>query len=65
MNVVVLLDRKEDILKNVGNRAVWGTIDFHSILFPTMEVNGPPKQPGYKLCQNKDIHTGLELLEGG
>ncbi len=27
----------------------WGTIDFHSILFPTMEVNGAPKQPGYKL----------------
>ncbi len=28
---------------------VWGTIDFHSIFFPTMEVNGAPKQPGYKL----------------
>ncbi len=27
----------------------WGTIDFHSFLFPTMEVNGAPKQPGYKL----------------
>ncbi len=27
----------------------WGTIDFHSIFFPTMEVNGAPKQPGYKL----------------
>ncbi len=27
----------------------WGTIDFHSIVFPTMEVNGAPKQPGYKL----------------
>ncbi len=27
----------------------WGTIDFHSICFPTMEVNGAPKQPGYKL----------------
>ncbi len=40
--------------------------------FPTMEVNGAPKQPGYKLSsniflcvrQNKEIHTGLELLEG-
>ncbi len=49
----------------------WGTIDFHSIFFP-MEVNGAPKQPGYKLSsniffcvrQNKDIHTGLELREG-
>ncbi len=28
----------------------WGTIDFHIILFSyTMEVNGAPKQPGYKL----------------
>ncbi len=51
----------------------WGTIDFHSIcFFPTMEVNGAPKQPDTNfvqsivLCvqQNKDIHTGLELLEG-
>ncbi len=50
MNVFVLLNTKEDILKNVGNRAVLGTIDFHSIFFfPTMEVNGAPKQPGYKL----------------
>ncbi len=40
---------------------------------PTMEVNGAPKQPDYKLSskyiflcvrQNKDIHKGLELLEG-
>ncbi len=33
-----------------------------------MEINGDPKQPGYKLSseylQNKDIHKGLELLEG-
>ncbi len=53
----------------------WGTIDLYSILiFPTMEVNGAPKQPSYKLSlkyleylcvrQNKNIHTGLELLEG-
>ncbi len=41
------------------------------VFFPTMEVNGAPKQPGYKrstkylsVRQNKDIHTGLELLEG-
>ncbi len=27
----------------------WGTIDFYSILFPTMEVHGAPKPPGYKL----------------
>ncbi len=47
MNVFVLLNTKEDILKNVGNRA-FGTIDFHGIFFPTMEVNGAPKQPDYK-----------------
>ncbi len=45
MNVFVLLNTKEDILKNVGNRAV---LD-HSIFFPTMEANGAPKQPDYKL----------------
>ncbi len=27
----------------------WGTIDFHSILFSTMEVNDAPKQSVYKL----------------
>ncbi len=38
---------------------------------PTMEVNGAPKQPDYKVSskylscvQNKHIHTGLDLLEG-
>ncbi len=45
MNVFVLLNTKEDILKNEGNRAV---LD-QSIFFPTMEVNGAPKQPDYKL----------------
>ncbi len=38
MNVFVLLNTKEDSLKNVGNRAV---LD-HSIFFTTMEVNGAP-----------------------
>ncbi len=45
MNDFLLLSTKEDILKNVGNRAVMG----HSILFPTMDVSGAPKQPDYKL----------------
>ncbi len=27
----------------------WGNIDFHSIFFPNMEVNGATKQPGNKL----------------
>ncbi len=53
MNVFVLLNTKEDILKNVGNRAVLGQ---HRLLFfPTMEVNGAPKQPGYKLS-SKYLH---------
>ncbi len=51
MNVFVLLNTKEDILKNVGNRAV---LD-HSIFSPTMEVNGAPKQPDYKLS-SKYLH---------
>ncbi len=67
MNVFVLLTTKADILK------MWETEQFWIIVFffPTMEVNGAPKQPGYKLMlqiscvqQNKEIHTGLELLEG-
>ncbi len=45
MNVFVLLNTNEDILNNVGNRAV---LD-HSIFFPTMEINDALKQPGYKL----------------
>ncbi len=33
----------------------WGTIDFHNIYFPSMEVNGAPKQLGYKLS-SKYLH---------
>ncbi len=44
MNVFVLLNTKEDILKNVGNRAVLGHQYFY---FPTMEVNEAQKQPDY------------------
>ncbi len=48
MNVFVLLNTNEDILKNVGNRAVLGH-HCHCIFFSIMEVNGAHKQPGYKL----------------
>ncbi len=48
----------------------WGTIDFHSIFFPTMEVNGAPELvtnllQNIVLCvrQNKEMYTALELLE--
>jgi len=39
MSFFLLLNTKEDILKNVCNRTVDDSIDFHSI-FPTMKVNG-------------------------
>ncbi len=48
----------------------WGTIDFHSICFPTMEVNGAPKQPGYKLSSkylplcSAEQRNSYKLLEG-
>ncbi len=48
MNVFVLLNTKEDIQRKITEQ-FWGTIDYCSIYFPTMEVNGAPKQPGYKL----------------
>ncbi len=35
-----MLNIKEGILKNAGNQTVDGPIDFYSISFPTMEVNG-------------------------
>ncbi len=34
---------------------LWGTVDFYSICFPTMEVNRAPKQPGYKLSSEYRI----------
>ncbi len=55
MNVFVLLNTKEDILKNVENRAVLG---LENSLVTNFLQN-------IFLCvqQNKDIHTGLELLD--
>ncbi len=38
----------------------WGTIDLHSIFFPTMEVNGAPKQPGYKLSSKLSSFCSAE-----
>ncbi len=40
----------------------WGTIDFHCIVFPTMEVNGDPKQPGYKLS-SKYIPLAMPIAQ--
>ncbi len=49
MNVFVLLNTKEDILKNVGNSSSGAPLTFIVFFVPTMEVNGAPKQRGYKL----------------
>ncbi len=49
MNVFVLLNTKEDILKNIGHRAVLGHLWLPKYLFPTMEVNGARKQPVHKI----------------
>ncbi len=37
----------------------WG---FHSIFFPTIEVNGAPKQPGYKLSSKYLILCSAEQI---
>ncbi len=34
------VEQKKDILKNVRIQMLMGTIDFHNIFVPTMEVNG-------------------------
>jgi len=60
--------QKQDILKNDCN---FGTIDFHSIFFSTMEVSGA-KQPFVSNCSSKYLplcsveerNTGLQQLEG-
>ncbi len=71
MNVFVLLNKREDILEKVGNRAV--TIDFHRIFFPILWKSMVPQNSlvtnfpqNIFLCvrQNKEFHTGLEILEG-
>ncbi len=47
MNVSVLLNTKEDILKKVGNRAV---LDHSNCIL--LEVNGAQNRADYKLLQN-------------
>jgi len=63
MSFFLLLNTKEDILKNVGEFTV--AIDFHSIFFPTMEVNGCHQLSGYPkylllYSTEKETHTSLE-----
>ncbi len=72
MNVFDLQNTKEDILKNVETEQFLGNIDFHSMFFflpwkLMMPQNSLVTNSLQKifLCvqQNKEIHTGLELLE--
>ncbi len=71
MNIFVLPNTKEDILKRVCKR-FWGTIDFHGIFFLLWKSMVPQNRSvshilqNIFLCvqQNKDVYTGLELLEG-
>jgi len=45
----------------------WGTTDFHSCFFPTMEVIGAPKQcRNIFLCvqKNKEMYTGFGTIKG-
>ncbi len=49
MNAFDLLNTKEDILKNEGNSSSGAPLTYIVFFSPTMEVNGAPKQPDYKL----------------
>ncbi len=73
MNVFVLLNTKEVILKKVCNQWFWGTIDFHSRKKKLLWKSMVPQNCSdshilqnifLRVRQNKDIHSGLELLEG-
>ncbi len=68
-----LLNTKQDILKNVGKQSSSGapltSIVFFSLLWKSMVPQNSLVTNFLQnifLCvqQNKDIHTGLELLEG-
>ncbi len=50
MNVFVLLNTKEDILKNVETEQIWGKIDLRGIF--TMEINGAQKSLVTNFLQN-------------
>ncbi len=64
-------EHREDILKNVETERFWGIIDV-VVFLSYYEVNDAPNSlitnflQNIFLCvqQNKDIHTGLELIKG-
>ncbi len=65
-------EHKERYSEECGKQKFWGTIDFYSIFFLLWKSMVPQNSlvtnflQNIFLCvrQNKDIHTGLELLEG-
>ncbi len=69
---IVLLNRKEDILKNVGDRAVLGAPLTFIVFFSYYGVNGAPEllclphsSEYLPLCSAEQRHLySLELLEG-
>ena len=62
MSFLLLLNTKKDILKNVCNQTVDSSlaIDFHSIFFPTMEVNGFRQLSGYQHSSKYLLFTSTE-----
>ncbi len=69
MNFFVLPDTKEDILKKVCNQgfgAPLTSIDRGKKYYDTQNCSVSHSLKNISLCvqQNKDIHTGLKLLEG-
>ncbi len=72
MNVFVLLNTKEDILKNVGNSSsgapltsiVFCFIQWKSTVPQNSLVTNFLQNIFLRVRQNNEIHTGLELLEG-
>ncbi len=70
MNVFVLPNTKEDILKKVCNQAVLGhhclrkKIQWKSMVPQNCSVSHILQNIFLCVQQNKDIYTGLELLEG-
>jgi len=66
MNFFLLLNTKEDILKNLGNQTVLAVLFFHESQWGPSTVWLPTvfKISFFCVQQKKEIHTGLEQHEG-
>jgi len=62
VNFFLLLNTKDDILKNVGNQ----TVDFFFFIRKSMAINCLVTDilQNIFLCVQKEIHSGLEQLDG-